>query len=104
MLASFDSAIIKEFKSKLLSKHLDSTPNGFIYSILGSLRALLKEENGKYVWKRNPFDMLDKLGPTLVGTTIERSRSLGNYPQSVGNDSGNWKTLYMLVAFDLLEQ
>ncbi len=95
----------KEFKSKFFSKHLDhSTPNGFIYPILGSLRALLKEENGKYVWKRNPFDILDKLGPALVETTVERSRSLGNNPQSVGKDSGNWKTLYMLVAFDLLEQ
>ena len=94
----------KQFKSKFFFERLDYfSPNGFLYPILGSLRALLKEENNRFVWKKNPYEVLDKLGPALVETTIERSRSLGNNPQSVGKDSGNWKTLYMTVAFDLLE-
>ncbi|MCM1289576.1 MAG: AIPR family protein [Corallococcus sp.] len=94
----------KQFKSKFFFKSLDYfSPNGFIYPILGALRALIKEENDQFLWKKDPYEVLDKLGPALVETTIERSRSLGNNPQSVGKDSGNWKTLYMTVAFDLLE-
>lgn len=92
----------KEFKSKYYSEHLDYfSPNGFLYPILGALRALIKEENGQFTWKTDPFKVLDKLGPELTDTTVERSRSLGNNPQSVGKDSGNWKTLYMLAAFSI---
>lgn len=94
----------KQFKSKFFSESLDYfSPNGFLYPILGALRALVKEDNNQFVWKKDPYEVLDKLGPSLVETTVERSRSLGNNPQSVGKDSGNWKTLYMTVAFYLLE-
>ena len=51
----------------------------------------------------NPFIVVDDLGGELVATTVERSRTLGNNPQSVGKDSGNWKTLYMTVKLGLLE-
>lgn len=89
--------------SKYYNTPMDaSTPNGFLYPILGSLRALVIEEDGKYRWIKNPYQVIDKVGKDLVETTIERSRSLGNNPQSVGKDSGNWKTLYMTVKFELL--
>lgn len=52
---------------------------------------------------KNPFIVVDDLGGELVATTVERSRTLGNNPQSVGKDSGNWKTLYMTVKLGLLE-
>jgi len=77
-------------------------PNGFIYPILGAFRALVIEENGKYQWRKNPFLVLDNIGKDLVETTIERSRTLGNNPQSAGKDTGNWKTLFMTTKFDLL--
>ena len=76
-----------------------TSPNGFIYPVLGALRALLVEENGAYKWTQNPFKILDEVGPDLVCTTIERSRTLGNDPVKVGKDTGNWQTLYMRVAF-----
>ena len=79
------------------------TPTGFIYPILGSFRALMKEENGIYKWIKNPFLVTDELGGDLVATTVERSRTLGNNPQSVGKDAGNWKTLYMTVRLSMLE-
>ena len=75
------------------------SPNGFLFPVLGALRALVKEENGKYVWTHNPFEILDTVGPDLVWTTVERSRTLGNDPVKVGKDTGNWQTLYMRVMF-----
>lgn len=45
---------------------------------------------------------MDKVGPELVCTTVERSRTLGNDPVKVGKDTGNWQTLYMLVMVDTM--
>ncbi|NOW04438.1 AIPR family protein [Clostridium beijerinckii] len=78
------------------------TPKGFIFPILGSLRALVEEYNGIYRWKENPFGALDKLGASLVGETIDRYKSLGNNPASVGKDSGHWKQLYRNVLMEYL--
>lgn len=92
-----------KFDAKFSNKKLwHSTPTGFIYPILGSLRANIKtDESGNYCWKVDPFDLLDKVGPELVQTTVERSRTLGGNPNAVGKDTGNWKTLFMTVAFQL---
>lgn len=83
-----------------------NTPTGFIYPILGSMRAAVEEgDDGKYQWKQgiDPFELLDTIGPGLVSTTVERSRTLGNNPNAVGKDTGNWKTLFMTVAFELFK-
>lgn len=87
------------FKSKFFKRDLDySSPNGFIYPILGAFRALLEEgADGYYQWKKDPKSTLMKVGGDLVYTTVDRSRTLGNNPQSVGKDSGNWKQLYLTV-------
>ena len=87
-------------KSKFMMNNMDvQSPNGFIYPILGSFRALLEEKNGVYCWKKNPFAILEKVGPDLVESTVSMSRSLGNNPQSAGKDVNLWKTLFMTVAF-----
>ena len=93
------------FRSKFFQRELDYiTPNGFVYPILGAFRALLKVgADGYYEWKKDPKELLMRTGAELVFTTIDRSRSLGNNPQSVGKDSGNWKQLYqtvLLASFD----
>ena len=91
------------FKSQFYNNDMNyASPTGFIYPILGAFRALLTEEDGAYKWLKNPFEVLDRIGGELVATTVERSRTLGNNPQSVGKDSGNWKTLYMTVKLDLV--
>lgn len=93
----------QELQSKFFCNSLDAaSPNGFIYPILGAFRALLEERDGRYVWKANPFDILEKVGPELVDSTVSMSRSLGNNPQSVGKESNIWKTLYMTVAFEIM--
>lgn len=93
----------KSFKSKFYDNDMEySSPTGFLYPILGAFRALLKEEEGKYQWIKDPFATMDKVGKDLVYTTVDRSRTLGNNPQSTGKDTGNWQTLYMRVKFALM--
>ena len=93
------------FKSKFYQNEMQHlSPNGFIFPILGAFRALLNEnEDGTYGWTKDPFGMLDKVGPELVATTVERSRTLGNNPNAVGKDKGNWDTLYMSVKFEAMD-
>ena len=79
-----------------------ASPNGFIFPILGALRTLLVEKDGLYSWKYNPFAILDRVGPDLIDTTVERSRTLGYDPVKVGKDVGNWKTLYMRVMVEAM--
>lgn len=93
----------RQLKTKFYCNNMShGSPNGFIFPILGSLRALLEEKDGAYNWSCDPFVMLDKIGPELVCTTVDRSRTLGNNPAQVGKDSGNWQTLYMRVKFEAM--
>ena len=91
----------QQLQSKFLMNEIDaSSPNGFIYPILGAFRALVEEKNGVYCWKKNPFAVLEKVGADMVESTVSMSRSLGNNPQSVGKDQNIWKKLYMTVAME----
>lgn len=91
------------FQSKFFTNDMRvSSPNGFIYPILGAFRALVEEQDGKYAWKQNPFAILEKVGADLVDSVVSMSRSLGNNPQSVGKDMNIWKTLYMITAFSAM--
>ena len=93
----------QEFKSKFMNEEIEVlSPYGFIYPILGAFRALVEEKDGVYAWKKNPFSVLNNIGPDLIESTVSMSRSLGNNPQSVGKDANMWKTLYMTVAFALM--
>ncbi|HHT7143179.1 TPA: AIPR family protein [Bacillus cereus] len=76
------------------------SPNGFIYPILAAFRALVEEKNGQFQWKNNidPKQYFDQLGPEMTRDTVERSRTLGNNPQSVGKDSNHWSQLYKTVS------
>lgn len=94
----------KPYRAKFSERDIEySTPKSFLLPILGSLRALVIEKNGVYQWRSDPFIMLDKVGGTLVETTIERSRSLGNNPNATGKDLGNWKTLYQTVQLEVFQ-
>lgn len=71
--------------------------------MLTSLQASIKSGENGFQWKCDPFSMLDERGPSLVNTTIERSRTLGNNPNATGKDAGNWKALYQDVKLAYLE-
>lgn len=93
----------KPFKSKFYYNNMEYTsPTGFLYPILGAFRALIEEKDGIYRWIKDPFKVMDQVGKDLVCTTVDRSRTLGNNPQSTGKDTGNWQTLYMRVKFALI--
>lgn len=93
----------KQLKTKFYCSEMShGSPNGFLFPVLGALRALLIEEDGHYKWTHNPYDILERVGPDLVCTTVERSRTLGNDPVKVGKDTGNWQTLYMRVMFEAM--
>lgn len=94
-----------KFKSKFYKTEMDYlSPTGFLYPILGAFRALVIDDGVEYSWKKDPFAIMKKVGPELVETTIERSRTLGNNAQAVGKDVGNWKTLYMTIALEMLNE
>lgn len=93
------------FKTKFYKEDMEYlTPNGFIYPILGAFRALLKEdENGYYKWKKDPFEVMDKVGSELVSNTINMSRELGNNPNATGKNKILWMNLYMTVCMELVD-
>lgn len=87
-----------KYKSKFYEYDMDySTPNGFIYPILGAFRALVREKDGKYEWIKDPIKVLDELGNNMVASTIQMSRDLGNNPNATGKNSNLWQTLFMQV-------
>ena len=95
-----------KFLSKFYNEKMDySSPTGFIYPILGALRALVVEgEDGYYSWGNlDPFSALDELGKGMVEVTVNRSRSLGNNPHSVGKDKGHWQTLFLTAKMFQME-
>lgn len=88
----------KKFHSKYNEMQMDyASPNGFILPILGSFRALVTEKDGKYIWVKDPFEVLEKVGSTLVNRTIDMSRQLGNNPNATGKSTSLWELLYMQV-------
>lgn len=77
------------------------TPKGFLYPILGAFRALVVEEDGRFTWGGvDPYSIMDKIGPELVATTVERSRQNGNNPNKTGKDTTLWQPLYMRVMME----
>lgn len=96
--------------TKYLSKYSHtkinySSPKGFLYPIIGAFRALVElDGNGLYKWSVSPFSVLDKIGPELVFSTVERSRQNGNNPNKTGKDVTFWPTLYMRVMMEKMMQ
>lgn len=82
-----------------------SSPNGFIYPILGAFRYLLIEDKqtGLYKWRTDPSDMFMNIGPDLVYTVVEAHRSLGNNPNSTGKFLNLWNQLYDKVKISYFE-
>jgi hypothetical protein len=89
-----------KFYSELYDNKIDhSTPKGLILPVVAAFRTLVKEDKntGFYVWKADPIKYLNQLGPALVFSTVERSRTLGNNPNAAGKDAQHWKSLYFEV-------
>jgi AIPR protein len=82
-----------------------SWPTGFLYPMLGSLRALLDTSSKKVQWLvEDPFEFFDRNGKMLVETTLERSEELSRNPNAVGKSKGHWQQLYGMVKLKMLEE
>lgn len=78
-------------------------PNGYIFPLLASFRALVKYDgNGQAEWKSNPFKFFDDLGAELIQVLIEQVDNLGGYPQLAGKSRAVYTSLHdrakLLVA------
>jgi len=94
------------FKTKYYKNNTDYiTPNGFLFPIMGSFRALITtDKDGYYCWKKNPFEVMEKVGCDLMETTVDTSRTLGNNPNATGKNKTLWKNLYMCVAMETMRR
>ena len=94
------------YKTKFYKNNTDYvTPNGFLLPILGAFRALVdKDQDGYYFWKKNPFEIMDKVGADLMESTVDMSRTLGNNPNAAGKNRQLWKNLYMCVAMETMHK
>jgi len=92
------------FKTKFYKNNIDYiTPNGFLLPIMGAFRALVQVDNdGYYCWKKNPFEVMDKVGIDLMESTVDMSRTLGNNPNATGKNKQLWKNLYMCIAMETM--
>ena len=90
-------------KPDYLSKYYQNvmryiSPNGFLYPVLGAFRALVYEtKDGVYAWRKNPFEIMEKAGATLVNDIVDRSRELGNNPNATGKSAPTWRNAFMCV-------
>lgn len=94
------------FKTKFYKNKTDYlTPNGFLIPILGAFRALVEEDQeGYYFWKKDPFEVMDKVGVDLMESTVDMSRTLGNNPNATGKNKQLWKNLFMCVAMEIMHK
>lgn len=80
-----------------------NSPKGFIYPIIGAFRSIVGEENGFFVWKYDPIKIFDAIGPQLVSSVVDASKTLGNNPNATGKFIGLWENLYTSVKLYYLE-
>ncbi|MBI3670434.1 MAG: AIPR family protein [Acidobacteria bacterium] len=81
-----------------------SWPTGYLYPMLGALRALLDTSGKRVHWLVDPFDFFNEHGRMLVEATLERSAELGRNPNAVGKSKGHWQQLYGMLKLKMLEE
>lgn len=69
-------------------------PNGVLYPLLASLRALVQIENGRARWKTDPFKFFNDYGGELVESLIAQLDSLGGNPQTLGKNKVAYTSLF----------
>lgn len=85
------------------SKSNYEIPNGYIFPLLASFRALVGYNgDGQAEWKSNPFKFFDDSGAELIQVLIEQVDNLGGYPQLAGKSRAVYTSLHdrakLLVA------
>jgi len=82
-----------------------SWPAGYLYPMLGALRAILDTSGRKAKWLvDDPCDFFTRHGKRLVEITLDRSSELGRNPNAVGKSKGHWQQLYDIIRLKMLEE
>jgi hypothetical protein len=70
-------------------------PNGYIFPLLASFRALVKYDGQDMAaWKVNPFKFYDTYGAELISVLIEQIDNLGGNPQMAGKSRAVYSSLH----------
>jgi hypothetical protein len=79
-------------------------PNGVLYPLLASLRALVRIENAQAQWITSPRKFFEEHGGELVENLISQLESLGNNPQTLGKNKVAYTSLFNLAKVRVLEK
>lgn len=69
-------------------------PDGWLYPIVGAMRALVDYKPKNTSWKTDPFAFFTKHGEKFVRMTLEAGNSLGRTPAAIGKNKPHWSQLY----------
>lgn len=85
-----DNIVGKSFFGEQELKYI--IPKGIMYPIVGAFRALVKtdSEDGKYYWEKNPLDVWNDIGPTLVSILLDEK---SENPDALAKNSNLWSNL-----------
>jgi hypothetical protein len=72
-------------------------PDGFLYPVLASFRAILAEKDGSLVWKEDPIKFWNTVKDDLVNRITERAFEYRN-PNKLGKDTAAWRSCYDSVS------
>jgi hypothetical protein len=85
----------RKIRLPLTDKESDrEVPNGVLYPLLASLRALIQFENDQAKWRTDPVKFFEDHGGELVETLFSQLESLGNNPQTLGKNKVAYTSLF----------
>ncbi len=76
-------------------------PDGWLYPVLASFRALVDYKPKNTTWKTDPYEFFDKHGKKLVALTLEAGKQLGRNPNAIGKNKAHWTQLHDRVSLIL---
>lgn len=80
-------------------------PKGLVFPIFAGFRALLRApQDGKRMWRVDPFDFFMRNGGEIVKTVMDLSETAGQNPNSVGKSTTIWKQVFMNFRMILLDE
>jgi len=72
-----------------------AVPKGIMYPLVSAFRALVElNKDGTYTWKKNPENVWNEIGPTLVSTILDEKV---DGPEGIGKSSNVWSNLFKEV-------
>lgn len=73
-------------------------PDGWLYPVVGAMRALVDYKPQRTSWKTDPFDFFKKHGKKLVTMTLEAGKTLGRTPAAIGKNKPHWVQLHDRIS------